>query len=136
MFQLVKMIPRVIIKKVATFPPFTGSDLDRYTVALDALEPACDTYMEMLSNDEVDTKPADIIDLRDLIREMNQAVFFDFLDVLDEMRDYIVEKVELISAQKERKEEDADVLNTPNGEETEENGSDDQGGLANGGDGD
>lgn len=93
MFTLVKMIPRVIIKKVATFPPFTGTDLDRYTAALDILELDCETYLALLSNDEATTAPSDVFDLRNLIRNMQQSFFFDFLNTLEEVRDYVAGKV-------------------------------------------
>lgn len=119
MFSLVKMIPRVIIKKVAIFPPFSEPDLDRYTAALDALEPACDTYLEQLSNDEVTVVPSDVFDLRNLIRNMQQAAFFDFLEALELTRDYIVAKVAQLSDQEtDEPEPDQDVTN--GGDEPEE----------------
>lgn len=93
MFILVKMVPRVIIKKVATFPPFAGADLDRYTAALDVLESDSEIYLTLLSNDEVATAPSDVFDMRNHIRSMQQSAFFGFLDVLEEVRDYVAAKV-------------------------------------------
>ena len=101
MFSLVKMIPRVIINKVATFPPYTGADLERYQSILADLSPACDTYMEILNNDEVDTTPADLDGMRTLLRKMNQAKFFEFLGVIEEVRDFVVTKVEGVSTDQE-----------------------------------
>lgn len=93
MFSLVKMIPRVIINKVATFPPYTGDDLERYQSILAGLQPACDTYLDILSNDELDTTPADLDQMRTLLRKMNQAKFFEFLGVMEEVRDFVLKKI-------------------------------------------
>lgn len=101
MFKLVKLIPGVIIKKVAVFPPFAGADLERYTTTLDQLQPACESYMDLLSADDVSAAPSDVFDLKGKIRNLQQAAFFGFLDVLDETRDFVVEKVNAAPAPEE-----------------------------------
>jgi len=116
MFKLTGMIFRVIVTEVANFPPFTGSDLDRYTAAITTLHPACNTYLVILQNDEVECTPADVTDLRTLIRRMIQAEFFNFLDALEETRDYIVKKVEEAPKNEEQEQEGGNE-----GEEVDEN---------------